>query len=537
MSLSGWLLFILIIQVVHFLGTWKFYVAAGRKAWEAAVPVYNAIVLLQILKRPWWWVLLLFIPIVNLIMFPVLWVELLNRFGRTSIADTLLVIVTGGLYLFYINYTQELTYLQDDELKKPNGLVEWIGSLAFAIVAATIVHTYVMQPFVIPTSSLEKTLLVGDFLFVSKFHFGARTPMTPVAMPMMHDVFIGTGAKSYVPDIQAPSTRLPGFEDIEHNDIVVFNWPIDEFENIGPPPSGYMYKPVDKKSNYVKRCVGLPGDSLEVRDGYVYINGKQNELPDRAKLQFAYTVTSKAVLVKSGGNNKLLPEPNNYIASRYDISDMYATAVDRKTGIYTYVAHLTDEAYEGLKNYPDIISAERIMGKKGEKDNGIFPKSPSYAWNTDQFGPIYIPEAGKTVAITSESIPFYKRIIETYEGSEIGINNTISQNGTTVLLNGNPITEYTFKMDYYWLMGDNRNNSQDARSWGYVPMNHVVGKPVFVWMSFNSKAKGLFNKIRWERFFTTVSGKGETTSYLIPFLIVLAGWIGFRQFQKRRKKA
>ena len=169
MSLVNWLAFIAIIQVVHFLGTWKFYVTAGKKPWQAAVPLYNAIVLMRIIKKPWWWTLLLFIPIVNLIMFPVLWVELLNRYGKTSTIDTLLVILTGGLYLFYVNYTQDLTYLEDEDLKKPNALVEWIGSLAFAIVAATIVHTYVMQPFVIPTSSLEKTLLVGDFLFVSKF--------------------------------------------------------------------------------------------------------------------------------------------------------------------------------------------------------------------------------------------------------------------------------------------------------------------------------------------------------------------------------
>ena len=161
MSLVNWLAFIVIIQVVHFLGTWKFYVAAGKKSWQAAVPLYNAVVLIQLLKRPWWWTLLLFIPIVNLIMFPVLWVELLNRYGKTSTLDSLLVIASGGLYLFYVNYTQQLTYLQDEDLKKPNALVEWFGSLAFAIVAATIVHTYVIQPFVIPTSSLEKNTFGG----------------------------------------------------------------------------------------------------------------------------------------------------------------------------------------------------------------------------------------------------------------------------------------------------------------------------------------------------------------------------------------
>ena len=269
----------------------------------------------------------------------------------------------------------------------------------------------------------------------------------------------------------------------------------------------------------------------------MYINGTKNDLPDRARLQFAYTIRSKSVLVKIDGQRRLLPEPNNYFSNRYGVSDMYATALDRATGVYTYTAHLTDKAYQGIKNYPDVISAERKMAEKGMKDQGIFPQTAANSWNNDHFGPIYIPQAGKTVAITPESIAFYKRIIEVYEGSEQGIENTITQNGTTVLLNGNPITQYTFTMDYYWMMGDNRNNSQDARSWGYVPMNHVVGKPVFVWMSFNNKAKGLLNKIRWDRFFTTVSGKGETTSYFIPFLIALAGWIGFRWFQKRRRKS
>src|SRR5690554_3477878 len=187
MNGTQWIIFILIIQVIHFFGTWKLYVKAGRKAWEAAIPVYNAIVLMQIINRPKWWVILLFIPIINLLMFPVIWVETLRSFGKNSTLDTWLVILTLGLYIYYINYFAEVTYIKDRDLHPRTALGEWVSSIVFAIVAATLVHTYLIQPFVIPTSSLEKTLLVGDFLFVSKFHYGARIPMTTIAAPMVHD--------------------------------------------------------------------------------------------------------------------------------------------------------------------------------------------------------------------------------------------------------------------------------------------------------------------------------------------------------------
>ena len=206
MTITGWLIFILILQLVHFLGTWKLYIKAGRKAWEAGVPIYNAIVLMKIINRPWWWTILLFIPIVNLIMFPVVWVETIRSFGRNSTTDTVLVLLTLGLYIYYINYTQDVTYIEDRSLKPRTSAGEWVSSILFAVVAATIVHTYFMQPYTIPTSSLEKTLLVGDFLFVSKFHYGARVPMTTLAAPMVHDTLPVVKTKShqllrYAPEI------------------------------------------------------------------------------------------------------------------------------------------------------------------------------------------------------------------------------------------------------------------------------------------------------------------------------------------------
>ena len=221
MSVYQWFAFFLIIQVIHYLGTWKMYVAAGRKSWEAAVPVYNAIVLMKIINRPTWYTILLFLPIVNLIMFAVVWVETLRSFGKNTSLDTFLGIVTFGFYIYYINYTQKLNYIADRSLKPANFAADTLSSVAFALVVATIVHTYVIQPFQIPTSSLEKSLLVGDFLFVSKFHFGARPQMTAVAAPMLHDTLPLLNVKSYTSFPQYPYYRLPGFQKIKNNDIVV----------------------------------------------------------------------------------------------------------------------------------------------------------------------------------------------------------------------------------------------------------------------------------------------------------------------------
>ncbi|WP_025741443.1 signal peptidase I [Aquimarina pacifica] len=523
MTLTQWFIFFLILQVIHFLGTWKLYIKAGRKAWEAIIPVYNAVILMKIINRPWWWVILLFVPVINVIMIPVIWVETIRSFGKNTTTDTILVLVTLGLYIYYINYMLDVTYIEDRSLKPRTSAGEWTSSILFAVVAATIVHTYFMQPYTIPTGSLERTLLVGDFLFVSKFHYGARTPMTAVSFPMVHDTIPKLGVKSYLEKPQYPYFRIPGFQKIKRNDIVVFSWPVDTVNAFQQWGDGkYHYKPIDKKSNYVKRCVGVPGDSLSVVDGYVYIDGKQTELPDRAQIQFSYIGTTK------GSNFNL---QNLY--KRYHI----------KPNEFGYnntqfsSAGMTSEAASQFKNHPNVASITRNITPKGVKDPNIFPNNNKLPWNNDNFGAIYIPEAGKTVKMDLKSFSLYRRIIEVYEGSEMGIDNKLTVNGTQVLLNGSPIDSYTFKQDYYWMMGDNRHNSEDSRAWGYVPANHIVGKPVFVWFSFDTNAKGLFNKIRWERMFTTVGGNGEPTSYFRYFLILLVGWIIFNQYRKRKKAA
>ncbi|MDD3723277.1 MAG: signal peptidase I, partial [Lutibacter sp.] len=290
MTMIQWFIFFLIVQVIHFAGTWKLYVKAGRKSWEAIIPVYNAIVLLKILKRPTWWVILLFIPIINLLMFPVIWVETIRSFGKYKTIDSILVVLTLGFYIYYLNYIADVSYVEDRSLKSRTEVGEWVSSIVFAIIAATLVHTYFMQPYTIPTSSLEKSLLVGDFLFVSKFHYGARTPMTVIAAPMVHDSLPLLKVKSYLKTPHLPYFRLPGFEKIKRNEIVVFNWPVDTVRFFRDKSNIHVNKPIDKKSNYVKRCVGIPGDSLEIKEGYVYVNGERTVLPDRALPQYMHKV-------------------------------------------------------------------------------------------------------------------------------------------------------------------------------------------------------------------------------------------------------
>lgn len=513
MTALQWLFFILIVQIIHGLGTWKLYIKAGRKAWEAFIPVYNAIVLMQIINRPKWYTFLLFVPVINLIMFPVVWVETIRSFGYNSTKDTILVIVTLGFYIYYINYTQNPTYITDRSLVPTNKTADTISSILFAIVVATFVHTYFIQPFTIPTSSLEKSLLVGDFLFVSKYNYGARTPMTTVAAPMVHDTIPIINTKSYSSWPQLPYFRLPGYEKIKNNDIVVFNWPIDTVFKFRDNSGLRAYKPIDKKSNYVKRCVGIAGDSLQIKDGIIYVNGKELILPERAKQQYSYKVSF----------DRNSPPNFQGIIEELDITD---GAGFNQTQDTLYVRAMTFAGAERMKNMPGVTSVTRIISKDTEK--AIFPHTKN--WNVDNMGPIYIPQAGKTVALNAETLPFYKAIITDYEG------NKVQQTGNEIRINGQIATSYTFKQDYYWMMGDNRHNSEDSRYWGYVPADHIVGKPIFIWMSWDSNAKGIMNKIRWDRLFTTVSGEGQPQSYFKYFLILLAAYFAFDYFRGKKKK-
>ncbi len=565
MDTTQWLIFILIIQVIHFLGTWKLYEKAGRKAWEAAIPVYNAIVLMQIINRPKWWVLLLFIPIINLLMFPVIWVETIRSFGRHSLKDTWLVILTLGFYIYYVNYKLDVTYVEGRSLDPRSAAGEWVSSIVFAIVAATLVHTYFIQPYVIPTGSLERTLRVGDLLFVSKFHYGARTPMTAVAAPMVHDTLPFVGIPSYLRKPQIPYFRLPGFKEIKRKEIVVFSWPADTVRQFFIKEKG-VKKPIDKKSNYVKRCVGLPGDSLEIIDGKVFANGKQLELPDRAKPMYQHVVTADKdisnyarLLGRENFRGRVMQVPVKVLDKDRVQNVIKAAALNeikRDSSYVYYVGNITDQRIADLLEVKSVSNmalfnmvekdAPSLVGKNGivtveryvEKapNTRIFPQDRSHAGTVDNFGPIYIPKRGATIPLNVGTLPLYKKILKDYE------HNSVRVKGNQVFLNGKAADTYTFKQDYYWMMGDNRHSSEDSRVWGYVPENHIVGTPIFIWMSFDNftASDGSMNRpwkwrFRWDRIFTTVNGTGEPVSYFKYFLMLLGGWFVFDFFRKRKK--
>ena len=260
-------------------------------------------------------------------------------------------------------------------------------------------------------------------------------------------------------------------------------------------PNRNYYKPIDKKTNLVKRCVGLPGDSLEIRNGFVYTNGKKNILPSRAKLQFSYEGT-----IKEG--KKFSRNIDNRLKTYYDITDGI-----QKSDFAFRLSASTAENAKLFKNHPSVESIQRMPIPKEYPDKNMFPQDAEFPWNMAHFGPVYIPKKGTTIKLTTTNMPLYKRVIQEYEG------NSIYAKGKKVYINETEIEQYTFKQNYYWMMGDNRYNSIDARRWGFVPENHIVGKPVFIWMSWNSYGKG-FNKIRWERVFTTVHFEGPRLSLI-----------------------
>ncbi|MBC7524278.1 MAG: signal peptidase I [Flavobacterium sp.] len=520
MTLFQWFIFFLVIQIIHGLGTWKLYEKAGRKSMEAFIPVYNSIILMKIINRPTWWTVLLFFPVINLILFPVVWVETLRSFGKNTSTDTFLAIATFGLYIYYVNYTQNVSYIENRSLIATTKTGDTVSSLLFAIVVATLVHTYLIQPFTIPSSSLEKSLLIGDFLFVSKINYGARTPMTPVAAPMVHDTLPLLNIKSYLKWPQLPYFRFPGFEKIKNNDIVVFNWPADTLFNMYKPADKRYDKPRDKKTNYVKRCVGIPGDSLSVKNGIVFINGKELILPERAKPQYSYNV---AIDGKT-------PIDFEFLLNDMKVTDGAGFKTEARDTLF--IQAMTFENAERMKNVPGVTAVTRVV-RKGPED-GIFPDfqdgKPSVTnnWSCDNFGPIYIPQQGKKVALNKKTLPFYNKIISEYEG------NSLKVVGNDIYINDKIATSYTFQQNYYWMMGDNRHNSLDARYFGYTPEDHIVGKPIFIWMSWDTHGKG-FGKIRWERLFTTVSGEGQPQSYFKIFLILLIAYFVGDYFWKKRK--
>jgi signal peptidase I len=345
---------------------------------------------------------------------------------------------------------------------------EWVDAIIFAVIAATIIRTFLIEAYTIPTGSMEKSLLVGDFLFVSKVSYGPRIPMTPIAFPFAHHTMPLIGGKSYLEWIKIGYHRLPGFGNIKHGDCVVFNWPA---ENEG--------RPIDKKENYIKRCIGIAGDTIELRNRTVFINGK--EIPFPKESQTSYHVTTDGSGFSEQAVQRLGLRDGEPISSN------------------EYNLHLTKKNVEDLSSFGNVKKVEANNVPAGYYQDFIFPFDSKYLWNVDNFGPLWIPKKGATLKIDSSNISLYRKVIGEYEG------NQLEERNGKIFLNNSPITEYTFKMDYYFMMGDNRHNSADSRFWGFVPEDHIVGKAVFIWMSFDGNAD-FVNKVRWSRLFHTIKG-------------------------------
>ena len=356
------------------------------------------------------------------------------------------------------------------EKKKKSELRTWVEAIAFAVVAAHILRTFFIEAYTIPTSSMEKSMLIGDFLFVSKLAYGPRVPMTPVAVPLVHHTIPGTKKKSYSEIVKVPYHRMKGLGDINRNDCVVFNWPAEK-----------LNRPVDKKENYVKRCVGIAGDKIEIVNGQLMVNDEPQAEPEGMKKQFTYNVKTKG----SGLNPKLLYK-------KFDI-----TEGSRGSNMNEYNLFLTDEALKGLNEFKNVKSITQNIDTTYNSPQYYFPNNNDHLWNIDNYGPILIPKKGSSIDLTMENIDLYKDIIEIYE------ENTLKISENNIYINDSIASSYKFKMNYYWMMGDNRHNSADSRMWGFLPENHVVGKALFVWMSWDKNGKGL-NKIRWDRLFSSV---------------------------------
>lgn len=358
----------------------------------------------------------------------------------------------------------------DPNKKKPVTLSEhfheWFDSIFFAVVAASIIRWALLEAYTIPTPSMEKSLLVGDFLFVSKIHYGSRTPITPLQVPLTHQTIWGTKIPSYLDWIQLPSFRLPGFSEIKKGDCVVFNWPADE---------GY---PIDLKTNYIKRCVATAGDTIQIKDLQVYINGKPAENP--AKMQYRYFVKTD----QYGINEKTL--------RKLDITDYQ----QYNEGVMVWT---TKERLDELKSFSFVKEIIPLKDSLGQADARVFPNSSKFDWNEDNFGPLVLPKKGMKIQMDSLNAIIYESTIRNYEFEK----DVKLENGK-LLINGKPVDSYEFKQNYYWMMGDNRHNSLDSRFWGFVPENHVVGKAVFVWLSLDYGAPNIFEKVRWKRLFSFV---------------------------------
>ncbi len=384
------------------------------------------------------------------------------------------------------------TKRQDGKIKKST-LREWFDSVLFAVMAATLIRWLFFSAFLSPSSSMEHSLLVGDYLFVSRLHYGTTTPVTPLQVPLTHQTIWGTDIPSYLDWIKLPQFRLPGFSDIRRGDVVVFNLPAEhpdlfrKYEQVLPNLHPH---PVDLRTNYIKRCVGIPGDRLEIKNGQVFVNGKAEDNPEN--MQSEYFVSTGVPV------NQLNVFKKNGITEFTPYTETFNDSLPANDE-YGYIVKTTANRANRLKRYDFVKRLEPVLMQNNVKEPHLFPSSDHIVWNRDQYGPVTVPGKGITIEITNENLAVYTDIILSYEG-----NADLTLKGDTLMQNGKAVTDYTFKKDYYFMMGDNRHNSADSRYWGFVPKDHVVGKAILVWMSVDPEPTNFLNKIRWDRIFKII---------------------------------
>jgi signal peptidase I len=499
--MNVYVIFMLISFIATIVGLWKLFEKAGEQGWKILIPFYNFYIWLKIIKKPMWWFVFLIIPFINVFVVLLMIVEIVKCFKKYGLGAQALGAVFPFIYLPYLGFSKRETYLHPDKrpIIKKSWAREWADAIIFAVIAATIIRTFLIEAYTIPTSSMEKSLLIGDFLFVSKISFGPRVPITPLSFPFAHHTMpLTTNTPSFVDWIQLPYYRFFGLSTIKNLDVVVFNYPDGDTTTLEMQSNRSYYamvkemgrenvwknyhvisRPVDKRENFIKRCIGIPGDKLQIIDEKVFINDKELPVPGNAEFKY---------LVRTNGDGI-----NPKILLKYDITD------GEQMSDGNYVFALTSEASSKLKSFANVTDVEKIIAPKGALDNNLFPFDSTCKWNVDNYGPLTIPKAGVTISINIKNISIYRRIIGTYERNDLKVKDD------KIFINGKEATSYTFKMNYYWMMGDNRHNSADSRYWGFVPEDHIVGKAVFVWLSLDPNHGWFDGKIRWNKMFRFIN--------------------------------